>query len=142
MSNKLYIACFICLLLSMTQGESFSGSDIEGCKQMDPMERIHNMTEYFEEERVKRDGKMVLCGHNLFDALRVACSAIRGNKSADVFSEEIMGMNDLWSNMSKRTGLTDQCCTLQPCSFTPIHSLYILIHSLSLSYAFMYIISK
>ncbi|CAF2744425.1 unnamed protein product [Lepeophtheirus salmonis] len=118
MSNKHYIASFICLLLSMTLGESFPWSDYESGKQMDPMVRIHSFTGYSEEGRVKRDEKMVLCGHNLFNALRVACSSIRGKRSAYGFSEEIMGINDLRSNMRKRVGITDQCCA-QPCSFTP-----------------------
>ncbi|CAB4069709.1 unnamed protein product [Lepeophtheirus salmonis] len=72
-------------------------------------------------EESKRGGKMVLCGHNLFNALRVACSSIRGKRSVDGFSEEMMGMSNLRSNMKKRAGLTDQCCA-QPCSFTTLLS--------------------
>ncbi|CAF2745859.1 unnamed protein product [Lepeophtheirus salmonis] len=105
----------------MTLGESFPWSDYESGKQMNPMERIHSFTGYSEEGRDKRGGKMVLCGHNLFNALRVACSSIRRKRSADGFSEEIMAMNDLRSNMRKRAGLTDQCCA-QPCSFTTLLS--------------------
>ncbi|CAF2745143.1 unnamed protein product [Lepeophtheirus salmonis] len=93
----------------------------ESGKQMDQMERIHSFKGYSEEGRVKRGGKMVLCGHNLFNARRVACSSIRGKRSVDGFSEETMGMNDLCSNMRKRAGLTDQCCA-QPCSFTTLLS--------------------
>uniref|UniRef100_A0A0K2UT82 Bombyxin B3 [Bombyx mori] n=2 Tax=Lepeophtheirus salmonis TaxID=72036 RepID=A0A0K2UT82_LEPSM len=121
MPNKIFIAFLICLLLSMTLQESFSWSDYERGKQMDRMDIIHGMTEYSEEGRVKRDGKMVLCGHNLFNALRVACSSIRGKRSADGFSEEMMGMKDLRRNIRKRAGLTDQCCA-QPCSFTTLLS--------------------
>ncbi|CAF2748256.1 unnamed protein product [Lepeophtheirus salmonis] len=102
-------------------GRIIPWSDYESGQQMDPMERVHSLTGYSEEGRDKRGGKMVLCGHNLFNALRVACSSIRGKRSADGFSDEIMGMNDLRSNMRKRAGLTDQCCT-QPCSFTTLLS--------------------
>ncbi|CAB4062023.1 unnamed protein product [Lepeophtheirus salmonis] len=121
MSNKLYFASFICLLLFMTLGESLPWTDYKSGKQIDQMKRIHSFTGYSEEGRVKRGGKMVLCGHNLFNALRVACSSIRGKRSADGFSEGIMGINDLRSNMRKRAGLTDQCCA-QPCSFTTLLS--------------------
>ncbi|CAB4069962.1 IGF2R [Lepeophtheirus salmonis] len=105
----------------MTLGESFPWSDYDTGKQMDQMERIHSFTRYSEEGRVKRGGKMVLCGHNLFNALRVACSSIRGNRSADGFSEKMMRMNNLRSNMRKGAGLTDQCCA-PPCSFKTLLS--------------------
>ncbi|CAB4069711.1 unnamed protein product [Lepeophtheirus salmonis] len=105
----------------MTLGESFPWSDYESGIQMDPVERIPSLTGYSEVGRDKRGGKMVLCGHNLFNALRVACSSIRGKRSVDGVSEEMMGMNYLRSNMRKRAGLTDQCCT-QPCSFTTLLS--------------------
>ncbi|CAB4055950.1 unnamed protein product [Lepeophtheirus salmonis] len=98
MSNKLYFASFVCLLLSMTLGESFPWSDYESGKQMDQMERIHSFKGHSVEGRVKR-----------------------GKRSADGFSEETMGMNHLHSNMRKRAGLTDQCCA-QPCSFTTLLS--------------------
>ncbi|CAB4057027.1 unnamed protein product [Lepeophtheirus salmonis] len=94
MSNKLYIASFICLLLSMTLRESFSWSEYERGKQMDQMDRFHGLKGYSEEGRIKR-----------------------GKRSADGFPEEMRGMNDLRSNMRKRAGLTDQYCA-QPCSFT------------------------
>ncbi|CAF2744375.1 unnamed protein product [Lepeophtheirus salmonis] len=58
---------------------------------MNPMERIHRLTGYSEEGKDKRGWKMVLYGHNLFNALRVACSSIRGRRSADGFSEGIIG---------------------------------------------------
>ncbi|CAF2743068.1 unnamed protein product [Lepeophtheirus salmonis] len=105
----------------MTLGESFPYSDYGSGKQMNQMEIFDSFMEYSEEGRDKRGGKMVLCGHNLFNALRVACSSIRRKRSADGFSEEIMGMNNLRSNIRKRAGLTDQCCA-QPCSFTTLLS--------------------
>ncbi|CAB4057302.1 unnamed protein product [Lepeophtheirus salmonis] len=76
MSNKHYMAFFIYLVLSMTLGESFPWSDYESGKQIDQMERIHSFEAKSEEVTVKRSGKMVLCRHNLFNALRVACSSI------------------------------------------------------------------
>ncbi|CAB4062705.1 unnamed protein product [Lepeophtheirus salmonis] len=79
----------------MTLGESFPWSDYESVQQMDPMERIHSLTGYSEEGRDKRGGKMVLCGHNLFNALRVACSSIRGKRSADGFFRRNDGRNSL-----------------------------------------------
>ncbi|CAB4069260.1 unnamed protein product [Lepeophtheirus salmonis] len=91
MSNKLYIGSFICLLLSMSPEESFSWSDLESGKQMDAKNRIHSMTGYSQEGRVKINVEMVLCGRNLFNTLRVACSSIRRKRFADAFSEERMG---------------------------------------------------
>ncbi|CAB4060268.1 unnamed protein product [Lepeophtheirus salmonis] len=63
---------FICLLLSMTMGEY---STLESDKHMDPMERLETPSK-LEDERMNRESEMILCGHNLFNAWRIACSSI------------------------------------------------------------------
>uniref|UniRef100_A0A0K2UNB9 Insulin-like domain-containing protein n=1 Tax=Lepeophtheirus salmonis TaxID=72036 RepID=A0A0K2UNB9_LEPSM len=118
MSKKLYFTFFICLLLSMTMGEY---STLESDKYMDPMERLETPSK-LEEERMNRESEMILCGHNLFNAWRIACSSIGSKKSLDGFSEEMMmAMNGFRSTMKKLAGLMDQCCS-QPCSFPTLLS--------------------
>uniref|UniRef100_A0A0K2UBL5 Uncharacterized protein n=1 Tax=Lepeophtheirus salmonis TaxID=72036 RepID=A0A0K2UBL5_LEPSM len=102
MSKKLYFAFFIGLLLSMTMDEY---SPLESEKQMGPMERLETPSK-LADGRIKRGNKMVLCGHNLFNALRVACSSICSKRSLDGFSEEMMmAMNGFRSTMKKIAGL-------------------------------------
>ncbi|XP_040565568.1 uncharacterized protein [Lepeophtheirus salmonis] len=109
MSKSCYILSFIFILLSTNLGV-FSLSEFEENEEED---QTNNLTEN-KDDKVTEESAMVLCGHNLYSALRVACSSIRSKRSAEAFRNHHHKRHH--HRLVKRAGLTDLCCS-QPCTF-------------------------